>query len=66
VGYISPKRAALVTADVTNTAIPAVAHSRADWRGQSALFCNELKTRMNNVFLVRYKGYGARVIKWLP
>jgi hypothetical protein len=65
VGSISPTRAAIVTADVANKAVPAVSHSRADWAGQSALFCNELKDKMNDIFRDEYEGYGARVIQWL-
>jgi hypothetical protein len=66
VGYLSPDRAALATADVVNKAAPAVSHSRADWTGQSALFCIELKVTMNNLFRTDYESYGARVIQWLP
>src|SRR5262249_2229787 len=42
-GDISPKRAALVTAEVANKAVPALATSRTDWKGQGALFCVALK-----------------------
>jgi hypothetical protein len=60
-GYISPQRAALATADVANIAVPAVSHSRAEWKGLSALFCIQLKDQMTDVFRDKYKGYGARV-----
>jgi hypothetical protein len=64
-GYVSPRQAALVTADVANIAVPTVSHSRADWKGLSALFCTTLKDKMNDVFDDKYESYGARVTQWL-
>ena len=64
-GSILPKRAALVTAQVANKAVPAVSHSRADWAGQGALFCKELRDKMNDIFRAEHQHYGARVIQWL-
>jgi hypothetical protein len=64
-GHISPERAAVVTAEVANKAVPAVSHSRADWEGQGAVFCNELRGKMNDIFRAEHQHYGARVIQWL-
>ncbi len=62
---ISPEKAASVTAEVANIAVPAVAHSRVDWTGLSAVFCNTLQDKMRVVFGGKeLKGYGARVCRW--
>ncbi len=60
-GEVSPERAAILTADVANIAVPAVAHSRVDWTGISALFCTNLTVEMTKDFK---QGYGARVSRW--
>jgi hypothetical protein len=64
-GHISPDRAAVVTAEVANKAVPAVSHERADWGGLGAVFCNELRDKMNDIFRAEHQDYGARVIQWL-
>jgi hypothetical protein len=65
VGTISPRHAAVITAEVLNVALPEQSASRDDWRGLSGLFCDQLKDRMETMFHAAYRGYGVRVIKWL-
>jgi hypothetical protein len=65
VGSIPPERAAVATAQVANKVVPALSHSRADWEGQGAVFCIQLKDKMNDTFSHEYKGYGAKVTQWL-
>jgi hypothetical protein len=65
-GHITRNRAAQVTAEIATLAVNATANSRNDWEGQGAVFCDELKDRMDTMFGgEKYKGYGARVIRWL-
>jgi hypothetical protein len=66
VGVISPRHAAVITAEVLNAALPEQRASRDDWRGMGAVFCIELRDRMNMMFKGQYRGYGAQAIRWQP
>lgn len=59
-GRISPSRAALYSAEIA-TEVAARLLDEQSWKGQTTLFCQELKAGMSATFHDRYPALGARV-----
>jgi hypothetical protein len=62
-GRVTPSRAALYSTEIANAVVDPLLDSRATWRNQGAVFCDELQDALQAMFKRRYPRVGARVSK---